>query len=603
MKTHRSFGYYAYVFWSYLKYQIMTKTFILFILLPFYQYILDWLLALNGRVAMSSGDFYGFIFSKWGFVAAFISLGLMAILIALDIDAFVILTYAVQVGQEDLHTHQLIKLALKSVKRLFRPSGLILIAYFTLLVPLLGIGLTVSPFSNFTLPNFISQVIFDNPLYMIIYFILMIIFTSLSLIYLFFFHFYILEGYSLNRSLRASRRLVFRHWRDLIRDLVWWGIKVSGLAALGAGILLLLLFALLSLLGQSGFLFSLFTQVTFEILALGSIMILPVFFHRLTTLYIHYQVKSGQDTGKALNFASPSQILTRSGPINPFNKILIGGLVSIFALANIGLAYFLEQASPNLFIRQDPVEIVAHRAGGDLASENSILGMEKALETGAKWAEIDVQRTKDGYYIINHDSTFKRTAGLNQSAGSLTLEQIQALSIRDLFNPSRPSQPVASIDQFLQAAKDRIGLFIELKGSSADRQMVDDMVKLVKDYQMQDQVVLLSLDYSLITYLEAAYPEMTSGYLYFFIVGRMTDLVADYLLMEEKLADDATVLALHAAGKKVYVWTVNDQNNIDHFVASNVDGIITDRVKSVQTAIIDYHEQDHLNQILIEILP
>ena len=35
---------------------------------------------------------------------------------------------------------------------------------------------------------------------------------------------------------------------------------------------------------------------------------------------------------------------------------------------------------------------------------------------------------------------------------------------------------------------------------------------------------------------------------------------------------------IHAAGKEVNVWTVNTVNAMTHFMASDVDGIITDEV-------------------------
>lgn len=43
-------------------------------------------------------------------------------------------------------------------------------------------------------------------------------------------------------------------------------------------------------------------------------------------------------------------------------------------------------------------------------------GLEAAIAQGAQWSEINVQRTKDGHYIIHHDATFKRLAGEPRTA-------------------------------------------------------------------------------------------------------------------------------------------------------------------------------------------
>lgn len=50
------------------------------------------------------------------------------------------------------------------------------------------------------------------------------------------------------------------------------------------------------------------------------------------------------------------------------------------------------------------ISLIGHRAGGNLANENTVRGLKEAVSHGAYGAEIDVQRTKDGYYIINHDN-------------------------------------------------------------------------------------------------------------------------------------------------------------------------------------------------------
>lgn len=69
---------------------------------------------------------------------------------------------------------------------------------------------------------------------------------------------------------------------------------------------------------------------------------------------------------------------------------------------------------------QRPITI-AHRVGGYLATENSIAGIEQAILQGADYTEIDIQRTKDGAYILNHDKMFKQLPNHPQSTKGLTL--------------------------------------------------------------------------------------------------------------------------------------------------------------------------------------
>lgn len=108
-------------------------------------------------------------------------------------------------------------------------------------------------------------------------------------------------------------------------------------------------------------------------------------------------------------------------------------------------------------------------------------GLEKAIEVGAQWAEIDIQRTKDGFYIVNHDPTFERLAGISSGAQELHSDEISKIKIKNEFDTSAPSRSVATIEQMMDKAEGKIGLFIELKGSTADKKMVDDMAKMITD--------------------------------------------------------------------------------------------------------------------------
>jgi len=59
-------------------------------------------------------------------------------------------------------------------------------------------------------------------------------------------------------------------------------------------------------------------------------------------------------------------------------------------------------------------------------------------------------------------------------------------------------------------------------------------------------------------------------------VGDLTRLDADFLAVNMALARPALVRAAHAAGKELFVWTVNDALSMSQMTSLGVDGIITD---------------------------
>ena len=185
--------------------------------------------------------------------------------------------------------------------------------------------------------------------------------------------------------------------------------------------------------------------------------------------------------------------------------------------------------------------------------------------------EIDIQRTSDGYYVVNHDADFKRVAGVEKTPNELTLEEVKKLRV--------DGEPVPMLEEMLDASRDKAILFVELKGETADNQMADDTVRIIKEKGMEDQAVLISLKYDLLDYIEQKYPEMLTGYLAFISFGQIEDTPFDYLALEEEISTDETIAAIHNKGKKVMVWTVNEEDDIEYFMTSDADAIITDSVK------------------------
>ena len=103
-------------------------------------------------------------------------------------------------------------------------------------------------------------------------------------------------------------------------------------------------------------------------------------------------------------------------------------------------------------------------------------------------------------------------------------------------------------------------------------------VDMVKEYKMEDEVVLVSLKYDLINYIETKYPEIQTGFLTFASVGKTAKLNCDYIGLEEESATVDAIDAIHKEGKKALVWTANEKGSQKHFLCTKVDGLITDNV-------------------------
>ena len=228
---------------------------------------------------------------------------------------------------------------------------------------------------------------------------------------------------------------------------------------------------------------------------------------------------------------------------------------------------------PNFFNNSFKTKLIIGHRGGE-GVENSLGAIKNSIDKRIDYVEIDIQRTKDNYYIVNHDKTFKRVAGINKSASDMTLKEIKKISLRG-------EEKIPEINEVLKLSKNKINLFIELKGKTADKKMVDDIVKLVKKEKMEKQVVFISMRYSVIDYLKTKYKDLKTGFIYFLFLGDMSKIKADYMLFSEDFVTENHIEQIHKHNKKAIVWTVNSPDSMKKYLDSAVDGIITDRVNDI----------------------
>ena len=128
--------------------------------------------------------------------------------------------------------------------------------------------------------------------------------------------------------------------------------------------------------------------------------------------------------------------------------------------------------------------------------------------------------------------------------------------------------------------------------------MADDAVKAVKEFDMVEECVLISLKYELIDYIERTYPEIQTGYLTFASFGDTAKLNCDYLGLEEESATSDAISAIHKQGKKALVWTANERKSQKHFLCSMVDGIITDNITQASELIGELRERSDLQRMV-----
>lgn len=583
----------------YARYQGLTKAILMLLILPLYKLLVDLLVHSFGMTSISSGDYRSVLFSVRGFGFIFILILILVFVSLLDINAFIAISASLHRGRK-LGFLKALKEGLKSFPSFFSPAGLVLLVYLILIVPLADVGLRLSSISrSIDIPNFISAVIFDTPLYLGLYITAMLLFAIIGFLLIFSFHYMQLGAYGAGRAIRASVKKVWEKKFFLLGALVSVNLTATVFTALFSALILLFVYLIslgfLSSLFWSRFILVFLLIGLFELINLFVFLMMPFQIHILTAAYMLFEEEALPIIEEEGERTDPPDALS----LRPRKPLLVITLLVIL-LINLSVSCFVAYFFDDIHRLNPGVEIIAHRGGGDMAPENSLEGVLAAYEAGAKWSEIDVMRSKDGVYIINHDKTFERISGVKKQPSELNLSEIRELRNGYSYSMDGPGVGVPTLEEVMDAAKGKIGLFIELKAPAADRLMVDDVVSLIKERDMQEEAVIIALDYSLIEYLEDRYPDIQSGYLYFFALGNTAKINSDYLIMEEAVLRPDVVSRIHREGRKAAVWTVNSFKYLRTYVTSGVDAIITDYVNDLKSELSKLNEKSDIDLIWLD---
>ncbi|MDE7062167.1 MAG: hypothetical protein K2O73_02855, partial [Lachnospiraceae bacterium] len=222
-------------------------------------------------------------------------------------------------------------------------------------------------------------------------------------------------------------------------------------------------------------------------------------------------------------------------------------------------------------------EVVAHRGYSSVFPENTLVSFAGAMDIGADYIELDGQLTKDGQVVIFHDNDLKRITGAEGAVSDYTFEELSALDAGSWFSPSFAGERIPSLKDALELiSTSDCKVYLELKDIGEVAGFEEAVLEVVQQCNMKERCVFASFRYS---YLER-FKELDAGLqtLYNTTSGKTTlpeEFPADYYGLYTESVRPDTVNAIHAAGKKAFVWTVNTPAAMQNVQAMDADGIVT----------------------------
>ncbi len=250
----------------------------------------------------------------------------------------------------------------------------------------------------------------------------------------------------------------------------------------------------------------------------------------------------------------------------------------------------------------DVPAVVGHRGNSSVAPENTLSAFRSCVESGAQGAECDVYRTKDGYLVLQHDSTLQRNvrdADGNPVTGRIadyTLDELLTMDFGVWKGEEFRGEKVATLDQYLDLLNGTsCAPVIELKQTGLEA----DTIAAVRERGMEDETTIIAFSEAAIKECRRLAPEIKAAWLCTKnssetvdqyadrIIATLQELDTTYVDLESSPVTPELVQKLHDNGITVMTWTVDNPDRVSELYNMGIDSVTTN-VPVTGIELLDY---------------
>jgi glycerophosphoryl diester phosphodiesterase len=211
---------------------------------------------------------------------------------------------------------------------------------------------------------------------------------------------------------------------------------------------------------------------------------------------------------------------------------------------------------------------IGHRGAAGHAPENTLAAIQKGIDLGVDFVEVDLRRTADGALVVLHDASVNRTTNGRGRVDRLSLNEVRKL---DAGNGER----IPTLAEVLAAVPSRCGLMLELKVEGIARQVVET----VEAVGFRGPAIYASFLHDELRDVRVADPKAFIMVLFSRLprapVSCATKYEATYVGLRHDTATCRLVDAFHQSGLLVCVYTADRPGHIRHALSVCVDGVIS----------------------------
>lgn len=221
--------------------------------------------------------------------------------------------------------------------------------------------------------------------------------------------------------------------------------------------------------------------------------------------------------------------------------------------------------------------IIAHRGASAVAPESTQAALAEAVRAGTGMIELDVQMTRDGRLVIFHDDRLDRTTNGRGSVRARRYGELARLDAGRWFHRRFMGQRILLVSQALRLVPRSVRVNLEVKRTRARAAVLTRLRRVIRQAGATRRVLLSSFDPALV-------PASPSTRIPRALICRRRPDASLRRAIALRCASwhphvsvvtAQRVARAHAAGLRVYAWTVDRRDQARALLRLGVDGLFT----------------------------
>ena len=214
--------------------------------------------------------------------------------------------------------------------------------------------------------------------------------------------------------------------------------------------------------------------------------------------------------------------------------------------------------------------VIAHRGDSSNSLENSLEAIRRALSYPVDMIEIDIRRSRDNVLYVMHDRVTFRTAEHSIDIERAASEEISRVKLKN-------GEDIPTLTDVIKLVSGKAGLNLEIKSEGAGLATAEYLAS--SDYH--GYVLVSSFHEDEVRSVRKMMPRVPTSLIFdvFSVldVPSYADEGFKVISLRKNTVSVDLIDACHERGIEVYVWTVDDEEEMRRLISWGVDGIYSNR--------------------------